>query len=128
MLGVVSGALRDEVEGALDQMGLADSFKCLVTAEDVEMGKPDPAGYRQGLALLNSTPPLPGRLLHPHEVLAIEDSPTGLEAASQSGFSTLAVAQVYTAERLDRADRVVESLEGLDTQALHRLFADSLLN
>src|SRR5262245_65093416 len=49
MLGVVSGALREEVEGALRQAGLARRFKVLVTAEDVAAGKPDPEGYRRAL-------------------------------------------------------------------------------
>src|SRR6185369_6461926 len=40
MLGIVSGALRDEVEGALRQSGLRNLFKVLITAEDVAEGKP----------------------------------------------------------------------------------------
>ena len=34
-LGVVSGALRGEVEGALEQIGMRGYFKAVVTAEDV---------------------------------------------------------------------------------------------
>jgi beta-phosphoglucomutase len=74
-LGLVSGALREEIEGALEQESLLSCFKVLVAAEDVERGKPDPEGYRMVLAELNSRAPLPERLLHPHEVTAVEDSP-----------------------------------------------------
>src|SRR6185295_6070598 len=81
MLGVVSGALLEEVEGALRQSSILDLFKVLVTAEDVTEGKPHPEGYLKALEGLNSQPPLPERLLHPHEVLAVEDSPAGLAAA-----------------------------------------------
>ena len=126
MLGVVSGALRAEVEGALAQLGLEDHFKALVTAEDVSRGKPDPEGFRRGLALLNATPPLPQRLLHPHEVLAIEDSPHGLEAARQTGLATLGVAHSHAPETLDLADRVVESLVDLDLSRLRVLFAETV--
>ncbi len=122
-LGVVSGALRDEVEGALDQLGIRDHFKCLVTAEDVTRGKPDPEGYRQGLSLLNSVPPLPHRLLHPHEVLAVEDSPAGLEAARATGLPTLGVAHTYSAQELEAADHVVSSLRGLSLARILQLFA-----
>ena len=86
MLGIVSGALRDEVEGALRQSGLRNLFKVLITAEDVAEGKPDPEGYLRALEALNSTPPLPERLIHPHEVLAVEDSPAGLSAAADIGL------------------------------------------
>ncbi len=122
MLGVVSGALRDEVEGALEQLRVRHRFKTLVTAEDVEEGKPDPEGYRQALANLNALPPLPSRLLHPHEVLAIEDSPAGLAAAAACALATLGVAHTYPADELGAADQVVESLAGLTLDRLRALF------
>lgn len=123
MLGVVSGALRSEVEGALRQMGVRDRFKTIVSADDVERSKPDPEGYRKGLRELSALPPLPERLLHPHEVLAIEDSPAGLEAARQVGLATLAVAQTYPRDRLAQADRVVSSIAGLEPRRIEALFA-----
>lgn len=123
MLAVVSGALRDEVEGALAQEGLDGTFKVLVTAEDVERTKPDPEGYRKALEGLNALPPLPERLLHPHEVAAVEDSPAGLEAAAGAGLRTLGVAQTYGAEQLAPADAVVETVEGLDADRLETLLA-----
>lgn len=123
MLGVVSGALRDEVESALERMAVRERFKFLVTGEDVDAGKPNPEGYRRGLTLLNSTPPLPSRLLHPHEVLAVEDSPSGLEAAAAAGLSTLGVAHTYPATDLQTADHVVEKLQDLSLKQLRTLFA-----
>ncbi len=122
MLGVVSGALREEVEGALRQAGVADFFKALVTADDVERGKPDPEGYRRALEALNGLPPLPERLLHPHEVVAIEDSPAGLAAAAEVGLTTLGIAHTYPVATLSSADAVVESLQGLDLAGLAALF------
>jgi HAD superfamily hydrolase (TIGR01509 family) len=124
MLGVVSGALREEVEGALRQAGVLDLFKVLVTAEDVAEGKPDPEGYRRALEALNTLPPLPERLVHPHEVLAIEDSPAGLEAAAGAGLLTLGVAHTYPAAHLAEADAVVERVKDLALSGLERRFAE----
>lgn len=118
-LGVVSGALREEVAGGLAQAGLAELVPILVTAEDVAESKPDPAGYLLALELLNSVPPLPERLIHPHEVLAIEDSPAGLEAAAGAGLLTLAVAHTYAAGRL-AADAIVDALAGLTVEEIER--------
>lgn len=123
MLGVVSGALRDEVEGALRQLGLRDRFKLLVTAEDVEESKPHPESYRRALELLNSLPPLPERLIHPHEVLAIEDSPAGIDSATAAGVTTLAVAHTYPAARLTAATAVLAALEGIDFGQVERQVA-----
>lgn len=124
MLGVVSGALRAEVEGALAQLGSRERFKVVVTAEDVERSKPAPDGYLRALALLNSRPPLPQRLLHPHEVLAIEDSPPGIEAASAAGMPVLGVAHTHPEAALASADHVVPALAGVDLASIRRLFAD----
>ena len=44
MLGVVSGALRSEVEGALGQMGWLERFKGVVASEDVEQGQASTGG------------------------------------------------------------------------------------
>lgn len=123
MLGVVSGALRDEVEGALRQAGILDDFKVLVTAEDVTESKPDPQGYQRALEALNSVPPLPERLLHPHEVLAVEDSPAGLAAAAEVGLATLGIAHSRPADRLERADAVAATLKEVTPESLERLFS-----
>ncbi len=111
--GVVSGALREEVESGLRAAGLDRLFKVVLTAEDVARGKPDPEIYRRGVRLLNEKPPLPERLLHPHETLAVEDSPPGLAAAAAAGLKTLGVAHTLAVERLAAADLVVDSLATL---------------
>jgi len=124
MLGVVSGALRDEIEQALRGAGVRALFKTVISAEDVAEGKPDPEGYRRGLEELSSVPPYPDRLVHPHEVLAIEDSPAGLEAAAAVGLVTLGVAQTYPEDRLRDADGVVAALAGLNVARLQQLYRD----
>ncbi len=126
VLGVVSGALREEVEGALRQVGLRPLFKALVTAEDVAEGKPDPGGYRRALEVFNSEPPLPERLVHPHEVLAIEDSPAGVEAAAAVGLPTLALAHGHPPARLAAAGAVAEGLDGLAPERLVELYEQAV--
>lgn len=125
MLGLVSGALREEIVQALHQASLRRYFKALVTAEDVREGKPSPEAYLLALDLLNGEPPLPERLLHPHEVLAVEDSPAGVEAARQAGLTTLAVASVHPREELEAADLRVGSLAEIDPDRLQELFAEA---
>lgn len=121
-LGIVSGALRAEIDAALTHAGVGHLFKVVVAAEDVERTKPAPDGYLLGLRQLNERPPLPARLLHPHEVLAIEDTPAGLEAARAAGLRTLGLCHTYTREELE-AHHIADGFEDLSPDGLRGLFA-----
>jgi len=123
-LGVVSNALRREIQAALRQPALEPLFKVVVAAEDVNEAKPDPEGYLRALSDLNSVPPLPIRLYHPHEVLAVEDSPIGLEAAGAAGLVTLGVAHTYPPEELAAADLVVADLGEICLDRLQQQLAE----
>lgn len=123
MLGVVSSAPGAEVEGALEASGIRRCFKAVVCGEDVESPKPAPDGYLLAMERLNGRPPLPSRLIHPHEVLVIEDSPDGIAAAASAGFLTVALAQTFTPEELHAADVVVPGIGGLDLDGIRRLHA-----
>jgi len=124
MLGVVTGAQREEVEAGLAAAGLWESFKVIVTASDVKEGKPAPDGYLLALQQLNSMAPLPPSLIHPHQALSIEDSPAGIAAARSADLLTLGVEHRYRGRELVDADVVVESLAGLDLARLQSLFAE----
>ncbi len=124
-LAIVSGALRQEIEDALDQESLRPFFKIIVAAEDVRTGKPDPEGYNKAIQGLNSLRPLPERLFHPHEILAIEDTPPGLEAAAATGLVTLAVGHTFAASALQIADVLTDDLVGMTVDRLQREFAEA---
>ncbi|AJE33053.1 HAD-superfamily hydrolase [Corynebacterium humireducens NBRC 106098 = DSM 45392] len=63
----------------------------LVTAEDVEAGKPDPAGYLLAAERLGA---------HPAECIVVEDAPAGLEAGRRAGCRVIAVATSHSPEQL----------------------------
>jgi HAD superfamily hydrolase (TIGR01509 family) len=100
-MGIVSGALRPEIEGTLAQNGLLDCFQFIVSAEDTQRGKPDPEGYQKGFLKLASMDCLDE--LSSGEVLVIEDSVQGVEAAKLDG---LAVCHTYSPDQFYQADRV----------------------
>lgn len=72
----------------------------VVTASDVEMGKPDPAPYLLAASRLG---------VDPSDCLVVEDAPAGLEAARRAGCARLAVTTTHPAADLE-ADAVVASL------------------
>ena len=112
-LGLCSGALRSDIAPVLDVMGLRDCFAEMVTADDVEFSKPDPACYL--LCLERMATRFPDGAIAAENVVAIEDTPDGIASASGAGLAVLGVGtHLSVAELLAAGAAVaVESLEGL---------------
>ncbi|MEO8201781.1 MAG: HAD family phosphatase, partial [Gemmatimonadota bacterium] len=102
-LGLVSGALRKEIEPVLGDAGLAAAFECIVAAEDVSAGKPDPAGYRNALHLLAS---------QPEHAMIVEDSLPGLAASRRAGVRCTMLTTSHPAGSFPGADAVWENFLG----------------
>ncbi|HHH76558.1 MAG TPA: HAD family phosphatase [Phycisphaerae bacterium] len=117
-VGVCSGALRDEIILASKSIGAIDSFMNIVSAEDVERGKPDPEGYQIARKNLSD---LTGTELPAGNCVVVEDSPAGIKAAKDAGMNVLAVTTSYPADRLTQADRIVASLGDVSADDLAEL-------
>lgn len=92
LTAVVSNARRRELVGALDLLGLSPLFTEIVSRDDVKAFKPDPTPYIAAAAMLG---------LEPTECIAIEDSPTGLEAALLAKTQTAAVMTNFSRQTLE---------------------------
>jgi HAD superfamily hydrolase (TIGR01509 family) len=110
-LAIVSGAARDEIEQVVEAAGIADCFRAIVAAEDIEHGKPDPAGYRRALNLLDDG-------IEAADVLVLEDTEAGVASAKAAGMQCFAVLGTLAPERLAAADEIVERI---DVQLMQRL-------
>lgn len=117
-LAVCSGALRGEIELAARAAGVLEYFMAIVSADDVDRGKPDPQGYRKALTELAR---FSGRALNAAKTVVIEDSPAGIEAAKAAGMKVLAVANSYEPSALAQADRIVSSLSDVTPASLDEM-------
>jgi sugar-phosphatase len=79
----------------------------LVTAESVEEGKPNPAPYLAGAALLGFAP---------EECVVFEDSASGVAAGCAAGCIVVATTFSHEAEHLECADYVVRDLTGVQAR------------
>jgi len=109
-IAICSGALRSDILSILDRLGLSDVFTDIVTAEDVHASKPDPASYRLAAERLAARA---GNGIRPAHCLAIEDTPAGIDSAKAAGLSVWGVATSHPRHELTRADRILDSLEGM---------------
>jgi HAD superfamily hydrolase (TIGR01509 family) len=119
-VGVVSGALRDEIALGLRQLGVEQLVRHVISAEDTRACKPDPEGYLLGIARLAADI---GEA-NARQALVIEDSIAGIEAAKAAGLCCAAVTHSYGQAELERAgaDVVVQALEELSDPLLSDLF------
>lgn len=119
-IAIASGALRHEIELILKHGEILDCFQTIVSAEDVERGKPDPEIFLKACEQINRSN---GGSVTPASCLVIEDSIHGIHAAHRAGMRCLAVTNSYPKEKLAQADRIVETLEQLSLDELQSLFA-----
>jgi HAD superfamily hydrolase (TIGR01509 family) len=99
---VASSADRIKVDANLRKIGLPPGFwQAVVTAEDVERRKPDPAIFLTAAARLG---------VPPAACTVVEDAVNGIAAALAAGMRCVAVATSFPPEKLAQADVVRRSI------------------
>jgi HAD superfamily hydrolase (TIGR01509 family) len=100
--GIATSSTRNVVEAVLSRFDLQPRFHFILTAEDITHGKPHPEIYLTAARKLG---------LDPREILVLEDSRTGCEAAAAAGAFVVAVPDTHTRNQdFHVADLVVASL------------------
>jgi beta-phosphoglucomutase len=125
-LGMVSMADQNEISYVLDRAKLRKLFSIIVTADDVNVCKPDPTCYNRGLEKLNEVR-REARLLPllPRECLVVEDSPPGIQSGKAAGMRTLAVTNTVSDSELRAvgAEVVTASLADWNVDAVRHVFS-----
>lgn len=112
-VALCSGALREDIDPIITRLGIADIFTVIVTAEDTDKSKPDPAPYQLALEKLE--------IDDPATAIAIEDTPAGIVSAKGAGLKVLAVTNSYDRAYLMEADAVTDSLEHVSRPTLENV-------
>lgn len=118
-LGLVSGALRNEIELILKSAGIRDYFKILVASEDFTHGKPNPQPYIMGFERMKKA--LNNFSMNPSQCIAIEDTEAGVNSARSAGMRVLAVTTSGAEEKVRAADQIVTSLEIITPEDIRKL-------
>jgi HAD superfamily hydrolase (TIGR01509 family) len=120
-MGVVSGALRCEVELVLERAGIAQHFAAIVAGDDIKVSKPEPDGYLLAVERLNQK--YPDLKAQASDCLAIEDTPAGIEAAKRAGMQVVGVANTYPFHMLQRqANWTVDYLHDLELDRVRDVY------
>jgi len=114
-LGIVSDALRTEVELVLNRTGLLEHFSVIIAADDITTSKPEPDGYLLAIERLS---------LKASNCLAIEDTPTGIQAARSAGVQVVGVAHTYPFHMLQRwTNWAVDYFTDLEVERVQQVFS-----
>jgi HAD superfamily hydrolase (TIGR01509 family) len=95
-LGIVSGALRREIDHVLAQTGFAERFEVIVAADDVSRCKPDPASFLAAHQAFVKRQPVSAA-----QCVVIEDSLPGLQASRAAGMPCVMLTTSHPARTLD---------------------------
>lgn len=97
---VTSGSVR-LAESSIHKAGLPEP-PILITADDVQAGKPHPEPFMRAMGILD---------VSPDECVVIEDSPHGIASGLAAGVRVLAVGTTFPPHLLDQANWLIASLE-----------------
>jgi phosphoglycolate phosphatase/beta-phosphoglucomutase len=121
-MGVVSGALRREVELVLNRAQLAQYFPVIVAGDDIKVSKPEPDGYLLAVERLNQQ--YPDLNAKPIECLVIEDTFAGIQAAKRAGMQVVGVAHTYPFHMLQRqANWTIDYLHQLELDRVQQVYS-----
>ena len=102
-LAIVTSGTRAIATARMRHTGLPVP-RVVVSADDVENGKPDPECYLKAAELLG---------VAPESCVVVEDAPPGIRAARLAGMAVVAVATTHPASDLSEADAVARALNDL---------------
>jgi glycerol-1-phosphatase len=103
--GVVTSGTSQLAFGWFDHFLKIPHPKIFITAEMVELGKPNPMGYKLGAKLLDLG----------DNFLVFEDAPAGIRAGKDAGATVIGLATTYTADVVKQAgaDIVIKDLNSV---------------
>jgi len=114
-MALATAASEMNVLRVMDKLGFRKYFQKMVTAQDVEHGKPHPEVYIKAAKGLG---------LRPQDCLVVEDSIPGIQSAKASGAACLALTTSHSEVKLLKAgaDWVGQDLRMLPPSLVDRVF------
>ena len=108
---VVTATKKDMALDLIRRAGLENYLTDIISTKDVTKGKPDPEVYLKALKVAN---------LEPDEVISVEDSPNGLQAAYDAGTIAIYIPDLtpfdeqvsnYCYASFDTLDQIISYIE-----------------
>jgi beta-phosphoglucomutase len=119
-IAVGSSGPAENVQLAIDRLGISRSLSATVTGNDVKRGKPDPQVFLIAAERMK---------LPPARCVVVEDAPVGIEAAHRGGMPAIGLSSTgRTIEQLRSAELVVKSLRDLSVRTFESVLRGTEAN
>ena len=106
--GLATASRRKWLDIKLQKLRLTNYFTATVCSSDVRRTKPEPDIYLKAAEMMR---------LDPADVVAIEDSPTGIRSATTAGIRTIGLrTEMTTNLDISKADEIIDSLREFDVE------------
>lgn len=110
---VASSSIIKDIELVIQHLDAIEHFDAIVSAEEVERGKPAPDVFLEAAKRLG---------VDPEHCVVLEDAPEGVKAGKAAGMKVIAIPNRYTKHHdFDHADTVVDSLHDIKMSLLESL-------
>jgi beta-phosphoglucomutase family hydrolase len=110
---IASSAPPENIAIILRGLGIEDCFQAIAFGTEVPEGKPSPQIYLLAARKLG---------IKPANCVVFEDAIAGVEGAKRAGMKSVAVTNSHPESKLERADLIVTTLEGISITDLAGLF------
>ena len=123
IIGLVTGALKQEATLILEKTDLAQYFSIIIAGDDLALSKPEPDSYLLVIESLNQQNP--NLHLQPSECLAIESTYVGIEAAKKAQMQVVGISRSHPLHMLQRrANWTVDSLAEIEIERVDRVLSN----
>jgi len=106
-MALATSSRRKYMNFILDSLKITKYFNVIVTAQDIDKGKPDPEIFLKAAKLLG---------VNPTDCLVIEDSISGIKAGKAASMKVVAITTTHKSEELILADKVISDFTKLSSQ------------
>jgi len=114
-MAVGSAAIMFNIDFILDNLGIRKYFGALVSADNVQVSKPDPETFTKAAAILGVNAP---------DCIVFEDAPKGVETAKNAGMKVVVIlSSLHTEEEFETFDNIICFIKSYDELAPASLLA-----
>ncbi|HLX92910.1 MAG TPA: HAD family phosphatase [Puia sp.] len=116
-MAIASAAITSNIDFVLDNLRIRQYFSAIVSADDVQVSKPDPEVFLQAAKLLG---------LQPENCIVFEDAPKGVEAALRAKMSSIVVLTTHSRKEFSFMPNVISMINNYNDPMLVKLLAGDM--